>query len=51
MVAMDGQTGEILAMVSHPSFNPNNLVEDLTGDVLVSRATEGLYILALSLKY
>ena len=31
-------------MVSHPSFNPNNLVEDLTGDVLVSRATEGLYI-------
>ncbi|NLI60071.1 MAG: penicillin-binding protein 2 [Clostridiales bacterium] len=44
VVAMDGQTGEILAMVSHPSFNPNNLVEDLTGDVLVSRATEGLYI-------
>ncbi len=44
VVVMNAQTGEILAMVSHPSFNPNNLERDISGDVLVSRATDGLYI-------
>ncbi|NLJ41750.1 MAG: penicillin-binding protein 2 [Clostridiales bacterium] len=42
-VVMNAQTGEVLAMVSHPTFNPNNLDGGLTGDVLVNRATEGLY--------
>lgn len=43
VVLMNANTGEILAMVSHPTFNPNNLDDNLTGDILVSRATEGLY--------
>ncbi|HHZ12757.1 MAG: peptidoglycan D,D-transpeptidase FtsI family protein [Caldicoprobacterales bacterium] len=43
VVVMDYQTGEVLAMVSHPTFNPNKLGEDIAGDALVSRATEGLY--------
>ncbi|HZJ57891.1 MAG TPA: penicillin-binding protein 2 [Clostridia bacterium] len=43
VVVMNYQTGEVLAMVSHPTFNPNRLGEGIAGDVLVSRATEGLY--------
>ncbi|HZJ82425.1 MAG TPA: penicillin-binding protein 2 [Clostridia bacterium] len=42
-VVMDAKTGEMLAMVSHPTFNPNNLEADIDGDVLVNRSTEGLY--------
>lgn len=44
------QTGEILAMVSKPGYNPNDinetwdrLVEDKESSVLMNRATQGLY--------
>ena len=43
VVVMDAQTGEILAMVSHPTFNPNKL-ENVEGDILLNRTTEGLYM-------
>lgn len=51
VIAMDPQTGEILCMVSYPSYDPNDAVEDystwLTYDsddsVLLNRATQGLY--------
>jgi len=43
VVVMDAETGEILAMVSHPDFNPNRL-EKVEGDVLLNRATEGFYM-------
>ena len=43
VAVMDAQTGEILAMVSHPTFNPNKL-ENVEGDILLNRATEGLYM-------
>jgi penicillin-binding protein A len=49
LVAVDPRTGEILAMVNHPSFDPNHLDADwdrLTRNKntpLKNRATEGLY--------
>lgn len=44
VVVINYETGEILSMVSHPTFNPNSLEGNVTGDVLLNRATEGLYI-------
>ena len=49
LVALDITNGEILAMVSHPSYDPNRLEahwEDLVTDPaapLLNRATQGLY--------
>lgn len=43
VVVMDADSGEILAMVSHPTYNPNQLDGKLEGDALYNRATEGLY--------
>jgi penicillin-binding protein A len=49
LVAIDPQTGEILAMASYPSYDPNNidevfpeLLED-PNEPLLNRATQGLY--------
>ncbi len=49
VVALDPQTGEILALVTHPSFDPNN-IDDTFPDLanapdfpLVNRATQSLY--------
>ena len=51
VVAIDPQTGAILAMVSSPSYDPNTIEEeydsfsesDETSSILVNRATLGLY--------
>ncbi len=50
IIVMDSTTGKILAMVSSPSFNPNdvsenwdNLLNDTKNNPLVNRATQGLY--------
>lgn len=51
VVALDPETGEILAMVSKPDFNPNEINEiwdeltdeDSSNSNLVNRATQGLY--------
>jgi penicillin-binding protein A len=49
VVALDPKTGEVLAMVSKPGFNPNNLKEDwdkLSKDAntpFLNRAVSGLY--------
>src|SRR6266508_929129 len=49
IILMNAQTGEILAMASHPTFDPNKLDEDgllLTQDAeapLLNRATQGQY--------
>ena len=50
VVVTEVKTGKILAMVSHPDFDPNQiqklwkeLVEDSKSSVLVNRATQGLY--------
>ncbi|MBU3126938.1 peptidoglycan D,D-transpeptidase FtsI family protein [Clostridium tagluense] len=49
IVALNPKTGEILAMVSMPSYNPNNLEKDWKGIVankdmpLLNRAVSGLY--------
>lgn len=51
VVILDPNTGEILAMVSKPDFDPNTLAEDWdsivnsddTSSVLLNRATQGLY--------
>lgn len=51
VVAMNPKTGEILAMVSKPSFNPNNLGKELEkankgtaeNSPLINRAINGLY--------
>jgi penicillin-binding protein A len=48
-VALNPKTGEILSLVSYPSFDPNNIdenFEDLAKDPdnpLLNRATQGLY--------
>ena len=50
IIVTEVSTGKILAMVSHPDFDPNE-IEDIWGDllendsstVLVNRATQGLY--------
>ena len=51
IVVMEPSTGKILAMVSKPDYDPNNIAEDwdeLTAEgsessVLLNRATQGLY--------
>lgn len=50
IIVSDPQTGEILAMVSKPGYNPNDisviwddLVNDTESSVLVNRVTQGLY--------
>lgn len=50
VVVTEVKTGKILAMVSHPDFDPNeipeiweNLVSDKSSSVLLNRATQGLY--------
>lgn len=49
VVALNPRTGEILAMVSKPGFNPNTIDEDGQSifqspeGLLVNRATQGLY--------
>lgn len=51
IVIMEPSTGKILAMVSKPDYNPNNveedweylIAEDNTSTVLLNRATQGLY--------
>ena len=50
VIAMNPVTGEILAMVSKPDFDPNKiasawdkLVEDTESGILLNRATQGLY--------
>lgn len=50
VVVTEVKTGKILAMVSHPNFNPNEigiiwdeLIEDQESSVLLNRATQGLY--------
>ena len=51
VVAIDPETGAILAMVSNPGYDPNTIAEDYemyseyeaTSSILVNRATQGLY--------
>lgn len=49
VVALNPKTGEVLALVSKPSFNPGNLEKDWKSilqnpeNVLLNRATAGLY--------
>ncbi len=50
IIAMDPRSGEILAMVSRPDFDPNRIVEqwddileDEESGTLLNRATQGLY--------
>lgn len=50
VVVTEVKTGKILAMVSHPDFDPNeieeiwdDLVESDTSSILVNRATQGIY--------
>lgn len=50
IVVTEVKTGKILAMVSHPDFDPNeigeiwdDLVENDSSSVLLNRATQGLY--------
>jgi len=43
VVLMRPQTGEILAMVSQPSFNPSNTDEEPTEGSLLNKASQGLY--------
>lgn len=50
IVVTEVSTGKILALVSHPNFNPNeigeiwdSLLQDASSSVLLNRATQGLY--------
>lgn len=50
VIVTEVKTGKVLAMVSHPNFDPNeieeiwnSLVSDRNSSVLVNRATQGLY--------
>lgn len=50
VIVTEVSTGKILAMVSHPDFDPNqineiwdDLIEDDSSTVLLNRATQGLY--------
>ena len=50
VIVTEVQTGKVLAMVSHPDFDPNeiadiwdSLLEDTESSVLVNRTTQGLY--------
>ncbi len=42
VVLLNPKTGEILAMVSYPTFDPNN-IDKVKDDNLVNRATQGLF--------
>ena len=42
VVLMNPKTGEILSMVSSPSFDPNNM-KDIKTDNLLNRSVQGLY--------
>lgn len=42
VVILNPKTGEILAMISKPSFDPNN-ISDADGDIFVDRSIQGLY--------
>jgi|LFRM01.1.fsa_nt_gb peptidoglycan glycosyltransferase len=42
VVLLNPKTGEILAMVSYPTFDPNN-ISKVEGDSLVNRTTQGLF--------
>ena len=42
VVLLNPKTGEILAMVSYPTFDPNN-IKKFEDDTLVNRATQGLF--------
>lgn len=50
IIALNPTNGEVYAMASYPSYNPNNLIEhwdDIVEDEdspLINRATQGLYI-------
>lgn len=57
VIAMEPDTGAILAMVSKPDYNPNTIVKDWTklnmdedNSPLLNRATQGLYHRVLHLK-
>ncbi|MBZ4666735.1 penicillin-binding transpeptidase domain-containing protein [Mahella sp.] len=43
VVAMDPRTGEVLAMVSKPDFDPNNLAALSDKDALYNKALQGTY--------
>lgn len=50
VIVTEVQTGKVLAMVSHPDFDPNeiadiwdSLLENPESSILVNRATQGLY--------
>ncbi len=50
VIVTEVKTGKILALVSHPNFDPNEieaiweeLVEDKSSSVLLNRATQGIY--------
>lgn len=50
VIVSEVQTGKVLAMVSHPDFDPNEiadiwdtLLKDSESSILVNRATQGLY--------
>ena len=52
IIVTEVSTGKILAMVSHPDFDPNSigeiwedLVDNDSSTVLVNRATQGLYLI------
>jgi cell division protein FtsI (penicillin-binding protein 3) len=42
VVLLDAETGEVLAMVNHPSYNPNNL-ENLVHEALRNRAVTDVF--------
>lgn len=48
-IVMDSKTGDVLAMVSNPGYDPNDIAEDWEdiqsseSSVLLNRATQGLY--------
>jgi cell division protein FtsW (lipid II flippase) len=55
IILMNAETGEILAMASHPTYDPNKLSEDgealaqNSSAPLVNRATQGLYPIGTAL--
>lgn len=49
-VVMDVNTGEVLAMVSLPDFNPNDPVSGQSEDARFNRATKGVYEMGSTFK-